>query len=418
VSESLTAGNEGSDSYPPDYWWRRKNEIVDRFIEEMPTRAARPISVRGGTKLRDEAASEKYGEQERYRSKTWSAVLNEFLKWYNGYRDAELVFNDPDGEEVRGDMENSHMPEYGKRYYAKTKAFERQVVKEYDDLHSVFITFSGSSENANGGWRCPADHLRDVIETWRPDRGRGVYHVVRDVLTGKDWEYVIVVEKHRSGYGHVHCGIFVDSEVTEEEFHPVIDTHLRKCEIAGRSAHDYHSPDPEDRPIVVNKIDPGNAEEGSIGNLGSYLAEYIGAYGEELFDRGLDELMFRAAAWATGSQIVRFSKGANEMIARDLMGDDVDDDVELEERVVPNPEFDPERHGNADSTVPPFVVENPSWSIIGIARGKGDDEEIFELRESHVVWREIDDASQLDPPKQVPPDRPRRRTRSSDLSKY
>lgn len=271
----------------PDDWWQRKNEIVDRFIEERPSRAARPISVRGGTKLRDEASQEKYTSEEgeeRWRSHTWSTVLNEFLDWYNGYRDVELVYASPEGEEVRSDMENSHMPQYGKRYYARTKAFERQVVKEYDDPHSVFITFSGSSANANGGWRCPADHLRDVIETWRPDRGRGVYHVVRDILTGKDWEYVTVVEKHRSGYGHVHCGIFVDGGVSDEEFHPVIDTHLRKCEIAGRAAHDYHSPDPEDRPIVVNRIDPGNARDGSIGNLGSYLAEYIGAYGEELFD--------------------------------------------------------------------------------------------------------------------------------------
>lgn len=128
--------------------------------------------------------------------------------------------------------------------------------------------------------------------------------------------------------------------------------------------------------------------------------------------------MFRAMAWATGSQIVRFSKGANEMIKRDLEGDDVDigDQEEREERVVPNPEYDPEKHSNPDSNVPPFIVENPSWSIVGITRGKGEDEEIFELRESRVVWREIDDASHLDPPKSIPPDRARRRSRPSDQS--
>lgn len=147
-----------------------------------------------------------------------------------------------------------------------------------------------------------------------------MYHTLRTVLKGKEWEYALVVEKHRSGYGHVHCAVFVDGAVTEAEFRPVIDAHLRKCEIAGADAHDYHSPNEDDRPISVKRIDPtaGEAEQGeAVANLGSYIGEYIGAYGEALFDRGLDELIFRAAAWATGTQIVRFSKGANELIERD-----------------------------------------------------------------------------------------------------
>ena len=395
-----TVGDEVSDSYPPEEWWRRKNALVEQFIEERPQRAARPISVRGGTKLRDEAASERYGKEERYRSETWSTVLNEFLKWYNDYRDAELVFNDPEGEEVRGPMENSHMPEYGDRYYARLKAFERQIIKEYENPHSVMLTFSGSSTNANGGWRCPADHLRDVVSSWRPNRGRGVYHILRDVLKGKEWEYALVVEKHESGYGHVHCAVIVDGAIAESDFHRVIDTHLRKCEIAGRDAHDYHSHNEDDRPISVKRINPNADEAGEIANLGTYIGEYIGAYGEELFERGLDELIFRAAAWATGTQIVRFSNGANELIDRDRCGSK--DDEKPEECIRPNPDFDPTLHANSDSDVQLFEVENPKWSIVGIARGKGDDEQLFELRRSQVVWREIDDASHLDPPKSIP----------------
>lgn len=36
-------------------------------------------------------------------------------------------------------------------------------------------------------------------------------------------------------------------------------------------------------------------------NLGSYVGEYIGARGEELFERSVEELAFRAIAWATGT---------------------------------------------------------------------------------------------------------------------
>lgn len=232
---------------------------------------------------------EKAGSGGGYRSRTWLAVLN-------GYRDANLVFKDPSGQEVRVPLENSHQPRYGDRYYARLKAFERQVVKDFENPYSVMLTFSGSSRNANGGWRCPADHLRDVVSSWRPDCGRGVYHALRDALSNRRWEYAIVVEKHQSGYGHVHCAVFVDGEVEESAFHSAIDAHIRQCDIAGRAAHDYESADVSNRPISVKKIRPYSDEEDSISNLGSYVGSYIGAYGKPLFERGLDELIFRVAA--------------------------------------------------------------------------------------------------------------------------
>jgi len=91
ASESLPAG-EGSFR---GYWWKEKNALVDEFVEDFSNRAARPVSVRGGTKLREECTSEKYDGG--YRSKTWSSVLNEFLKWYNDYCHAHLVFESPNG---------------------------------------------------------------------------------------------------------------------------------------------------------------------------------------------------------------------------------------------------------------------------------------------------------------------------------
>lgn len=49
--------------------------------------------------------------------------------------------------------------------------------------------------------------------------------------------------------------------------------------------------------------------------------------GEELIERDLSELQFRTAIWATGSQMVRFSTGANELITRDR-NNDRDEQVE------------------------------------------------------------------------------------------
>jgi hypothetical protein len=113
--------------------------------------------------------------------------------------------------------------------------------------------------------------------------------------------------------------------------------------------------------------------------------------------------MFRAATWATRSQIVRFSKGANEMIARDRSGSKPE---RQESSVRPNPDFDPTLHSHLESNVALFEVENPGWSIVGVARKEGDDEQIFKLHQSAVVWRGIDDTSKLDPAKGHPVDIP------------
>lgn len=399
------------------YWWKQKNALVDQFIDEFPDRAARPVSVRGGELLREECTAPKHGD-EKPRSSSWSTVLNEFLKWYNGYRHSHLVFRNPDGERVRAPMPNAHQPEYGDRYYARLKALERQMVKEYNNLHIAMLSFTGSMRNANGGWRCVADHLRDVIDSWRPDRGRGVYHALRDSLSAYDWEYALVVEKHQNGYGHVHVAVFVDGEIDESDFHSTIDAHLRHCEIAHRDAHDYYAEEESTRPISVSDVntdlDPNRDDVDTVTNVGSYIGEYIGAYGEPLFDRSIEEIAFRAAIWATGTQLVRFSTGANELIDREL------DDSESERdgpEIVQKEEFDPEAE-NPGETVDgaPVEVTGGKWSIEGVGRVDTGGETVYDMHRKGVEYVEIADAQHLDPPNPQPPDRPKRRTVGTNLN--
>jgi hypothetical protein len=395
-------------------FWKRKNEIVDEFIDEMPDRASRPISVREGTSLREEVTAEKY-EEGRYRSRSWSQGLRKFLTWYNDYRFAHRVFKSPDGEIVRAPLTNAHQPNYGNKYYARIKALERQITAEYDDLHVAMLTLSGSSRNGEGGWRCPTDHLRDVVDSFRPDEGRGVYHALYDSLRDYEWEYALVVEHHKTGYGHVHIAIFVDGQVDEADFRPAIDAHLRACDIAHRDAHDYYSPDPDDRPISVRRVntelDPDEYDE-DVGNLGSYIGEYIGAYGKELFDRNTEELIFRASCWATGTQMVRFSTGANELISNEIEQDETPNQPPV---AVPNASFDPERDANNETDEMPAEIINEDWSIIGIGRVDREGETIFDSQQSGVRYCKIDGAEHLDPSNPQPPNRPLRRTSQSTL---
>jgi hypothetical protein len=389
---------------------------VDTFIEEMPNRASRPISVREGTAIREECASEKY-EEGKYRSSSWSQTLRSFLTWYNDYRSVHRVFRSPEGETVRAPLTNAHQPNYGNKYYARIKALERQITQEYDDLHVVMLTLSGSSRNGNGGWRCPADHLRDVVNSFRPSEGRGVYHALYDSLSGYQWEYALVVEHHKTGFGHVHLAIFVDGKVDESDFHSAIDAHLRVCDIAHRDAHDYFSTDPDDRPISVRRVNtdlsPDEYEDyEEVGNLGSYIGEYIGSYGEELFDRNTEELIFRSSCWATGTQMVRFSTGANELINLEL-DREKNDSAETALAAESSDRVEALESGSSDKS-----RADDNWTILGIGRVDRGGETVFDMQQNGVQYRRIDGAEHLDPPNIQPPDRPIRRTVESTLKKY
>ncbi len=53
-----------------------------------------------------------------------------------------------------------------------------------------------------------------------------------------------------------------------------------------------------------------------VENMGSYLSEYLGLYGEEesVLDRPLEEQLFYAISWATRTRRLNFSRGAQELI--------------------------------------------------------------------------------------------------------
>lgn len=225
-----------------------------------------------------------------------------------------------------------------------------------------------------------------------------------------------MVEHHKTGYGHVHIAIFVDGKVDESDFHPAIDAHLRVCDIAHRDAHDYFSTDPDNRPISVRRVDTDlssdeydNHEE--VGNLGLYIGEYIGSYGKELFDRDTEELIFRASCWATGTQMVRFSTGANEVIS---------DEIEREKTgQIEGSAAEASSHVETSETKELDEMEGrDDWSILGIGRADRSGETMFDMQRNGVKYRKIEGAEHLDPPNIQPPNKPVRRLIDSTLNNY
>ena len=273
---------------------------MDKRPADLPDGTGlRPISVEPDRKLRDEAVHDlTTGTQAR----PWYAVVSEWRDWYAGYEQSHLEFESPEGETVRTQLENSYMPEYGKRYYAKLKDMERGIEREYEGLTTVMLTFTASHRNDEGGWRCPADHMRDIMEGY--DTGRKQLH---QVLSGRNWEYARVWESHDDGYGHLHLAVFIEDtddspDLRAGDFAPVMRSHVENCGPAGWEAHR-----PDGGAVSVN---------GGVNNVGSYISEYIGIFGESALDRPITEQMFYAVTWATNTHRVDFSNGAHEVMKR------------------------------------------------------------------------------------------------------
>jgi hypothetical protein len=180
----------------------------------------------------------------------------------------------------------------------------------------------------------------------------------------------------------------------------------------------------------VRRIDSGldpedyDDPEDTVGNVASYLAEYIGSVNEsELFDRSPEELYFRAACWSSGTQRVRFSTGANEMIRQDR------DEPSRVEAVGPvNHGWKPnateekitEAANDPDRSITEWL-EQPDegrWTLQGIGRVDNEGETTFEIEQSTFQYREIQGAESLDPPKQLPADRPRPPSTISSLMEF
>lgn len=314
--------------------------IVESCREEHGGLARRAISAVPDERLRKEAVREIRGSNGDYKSRAVQGVLKSFLRWLVDQRDKQIVFSDPEGEEVSAPLEHSHSEQYVKEKYGVIKDAERGFVCEAEDPHSVMLTLSGSNKNQRGKPRCPGDHLVDLKESWK----RFVRRELARVMDGlgfdrydpenppeKWWEYAVVVEPHKSGYAHFHVAVVASEDVEASAFEPVMEKHIEKCEMAGSDAHQILPENPSESAVSVNGIDPSKeydpeAAMEDITNLGSYIAEYVGAAGEELWDRPVSEIICHSLLWATGARRVQFSQGWHELagVGAEIRGKDVD----------------------------------------------------------------------------------------------
>jgi len=119
-------------------------------------------------------------------------------------------------------------------------------------------------------------------------------------------------------YTHIHVGVYFDGGRFDDlrpvasEFERVIDKHLEVCDPAGWSAHNYDAIDDylhEDNGCISMNAD--------VGNLGSYLAAYMGGYTEDLLDKPIEYIAWGAVYWSAARRRTSRSQTVNQAIRAD-----------------------------------------------------------------------------------------------------
>jgi len=240
---------------------------------------------------------------------TWSRAVRLWRQYIDDSREKAAIFEGPEGR-VEGGQPNRFMPGYADKQYAKLKDLERGLRENYGRrFHTAMVTLTASTTDEDDRARPPVDHLHDLDDSWE-----AVRRALKRRLDGRRWEYLAILEPHDSGHLHIHVAVFVDGVVTPETFCPVVEAHLRNCDGAAREAHQIGSDD-EGGVVSVKHVGAERGEE-QIGNLGTYLAEYLHTYGDDPVDAPAHQQAANAVLWATGKQRWRPSQGAQSYMAQ------------------------------------------------------------------------------------------------------
>mgnify|MGYP006287245539 CR=1 FL=1 len=279
-----------------------------------------PLTERDGVTLREEVRD--FGALDERATSTRGGVWR-WRDYIEEKRGVSAVFENSKGDRVTGGDPHRFAPEYADKQYAKLKDLERGVRDDYGKrLHTAMLSFTCSTTDDSGEPRPPVDHLLELDESrYAVDRA------LDRALEGRRWERLAILEPHKSGHLHLHMAVFVDGPVTRETFAPVIEAHLRNCPGAGEEAHRLHHPDPKKRVVSVNHVG-GDRAENTIENLGTYLAEYLGTYGEDPLEASEYVQIANTVLWATQKRRWRPSRGAQKYMATNRT-DDLLSDWEL-----------------------------------------------------------------------------------------
>lgn len=279
----------------------RPESRFHRGIEYSTSAKTRRLATKPGIGLREEVVEREEGGD--LRSVSWAQATDEWREWLQEAEDTRAIFENEEGAEVAVPLENRFMESRQERAYAKFHDVARGAREQYGKtLTTVMLTFTASTKSGAGDWwRTPGNHLDDLLGSWS-----AVRRELHRALDDRAWEYVRVLEPHKTGHAHVHLALFVSGPVEPEDFRGVMETHVDHTMAAGWEAH---RPEGD----AVNVHDGRHAD--SVENVAAYIANYVMDWGEGALDAEEHEQRFNALLWATGRRRWSMSDGAQEWAA-------------------------------------------------------------------------------------------------------
>jgi hypothetical protein len=289
-------------------------------LSARPSRK-RPLTDCDGITLRRECLD--YGNIDEKRSISWNGAITRYRDYIRDKREVETVFeNCATGETATGSTPHRFHSDYSAKQYAKLKDLERGVQARYGKrLHSGMLTLTASS-TPNGEPLPCVDHLDELLSSWS-----AVSRALRRVLDDRRSARLAILEPHpgdgaNNGYLHIHIAVFVDGYVKPETFQPVLDAHLRNCDLATADAHTTddiqirHAGADRD-PVYLHSLAEGiEHDSDQLGELAIYLAEYLGTYGDDdPLDAPEHVQAANALLWATNRQRWRPCSTAQSLMA-------------------------------------------------------------------------------------------------------
>ena len=282
-----------------------------------------PLTDRDGITLRKETLD--YGHLDGDRPISWNGTITQYRDYIRDKREVETVFeNGTTGETASGSTPHRFDPAYSSKQYAKLKDLERGVQRRFGKrLHTAMLTLTASS-TPDGQPLPPVDHLDELLASWS-----AVSRSLRRVLDDRRSARLAILEPHpgdgvNNGYLHIHIAVFIDGPISASTFKPVLDAHVRNCDLAAADAHT--GDDIQIRHTGADR-DPGynhSMAEGiehdsdQLSELAIYLAEYLGTYGDdEPLEAPEHVQAANALLWATNRQRWRPCQTAQSLMAYD-----------------------------------------------------------------------------------------------------
>lgn len=130
---------------------------------------------------------------------------------------------------------NKFDSQWSKRRWAKLLEFDRTARARFEDCYTALLTFTASTVNEFGTPIPPIDHYHHL----QSSKETRIKRLKR--LIPYDFVYYEVTGIHRSGYCHIHLGLWIDGPVGREHLEPAIDAHVNNCDYASWDGHPSES---------------------------------------------------------------------------------------------------------------------------------------------------------------------------------